>query len=92
MISQKPLTCKHCPFAITLTTKIGTTADANVSEDFASHQGWNLLKDHIAQAHPEYAAQLSEWIYGSTSHKLPFESIEKEVARAQRECGMEVAA
>jgi hypothetical protein len=94
VISQKPLTCKHCPFQITLTTRIGTSADSTVAEDFASHTGWGALRDHIGQAHPEFAEKLSEFIYGSTAHKLPWETVEKEWSRQQANCGtkMEEAA
>lgn len=94
MIATKTLTCKHCPFAVTLTTKIkpewGEKDD--ISGGFASHTGWTALRDHVQKAHPEYSAQLAEWIYGSTDYKMPWETNEAAANKMLERCGTEEAA
>jgi hypothetical protein len=72
VISSKPIHCKHCPFEVTITTKIVVEPGDpdNITHGFASHTGWTALRDHVQKAHPDYAAKLSEWIYGTTEWKL----------------------
>jgi hypothetical protein len=97
VIDNKTVTCKKCDFAVTVTTKIVTeepceTATEAIASGFASHTGWTALRDHVQKAHPEYSAKLSEWIYGTTEWKLPYEIVEKETKRAERQCGTQTEA
>jgi hypothetical protein len=94
VISSKPIHCKHCPFEVTITTKIVVEPGDpdNIAHGFASHTGWSALRDHVQKAHPEYSAQLQEWIYGTTEWKLPYEIVEKDVKRAERQCGTQTEA
>jgi hypothetical protein len=94
LISSKPIHCKHCPFEVTITTKIAVEPGDpdNITHGFASHTGWTALRDHVQKAHPEYSAKLSEWIYGTTEWKLPYEIVEKETKRAERQCGTQTEA
>jgi hypothetical protein len=95
MISSKSIHCKHCPFEVTITTKIAPVEQGepdNIAHGFASHTGWTALRDHVQKAHPEYSAKLSEWIYGSTEWKLPWETVAKEVQKAEKQCGTQTEA
>jgi hypothetical protein len=85
LISTKPLRCKHCEFEVQLVTKIDGDS---IADGFASHTGWGSLRDHIMRVHPVENDKLDEWIYGSTTWKLPTEVIEREARKAERECGM----
>jgi hypothetical protein len=100
VISNKPVHCKFCPpadrFEVVITTKIKAEdgEDDDISGGFASHTGWSALRDHVQKAHPAHSAKLSEWIYGTTEWKLPYEVVEKESKKAEAQCGKqtEVAA
>lgn len=92
MISSKPLTCKHCPFQVTLITTIKAEDGEpdDISGGFAAHRGWTDLQDHVAKAHPEQYKRIVEWL--GTEWKLPYETVQREIEKAEKRCGTVVEA